>query len=162
VCHIIIFKFLPAVLHNAEHNSHNLEMFGILRKQSQGSSLWNEIMNLDVSWDNFINIISRLRRGGQRNNVLISPRGKVFSLESNQNGLRRMWTPFGLESVLSLPRFRATDLLNLKTTDAVLKSKNLLILSIPLLLNFVRRYLTLTSIRSAHLKLSKFPYCNTE
>jgi hypothetical protein len=49
-----------------------------------------------------------------------------------------MTTPFGLESVLSMPRFRATDLLNLRTPDALLKSKNLLILSFPNLLHSVQ------------------------
>jgi len=36
VYHIIIFKFVPEDLLNVKHNSHNLEMFGILRKESQG------------------------------------------------------------------------------------------------------------------------------
>jgi len=155
MCHIIIFKFVPAGMVNAERNLHNLEMFGIWRKRSQGSSLWNEITYLNISWGNFVNVMSRLRGGGQGNNVLVSPRGKDSSLKPTGT----VCGPCRL-LLLPLPRFRATDLLNLRTT--VLKSKILLILSFPLLLNSVRRCLTFTSIRSTHLKLSNFPYCNTE
>ena len=49
-----------------------------------------------------------------------------------------MTASFGLETVLSMPRFRATDLLNLRTPDAVLKSKNLLVVSFPNLLHSVQ------------------------
>jgi len=54
VCHINIFSFVPGDLLNAEHNSHNLEMYFILRKQSQGEILQNEITISDGSWDSLV------------------------------------------------------------------------------------------------------------
>jgi hypothetical protein len=63
VCNIIIFKFVPEDLLNAKHNSHNLDMSGIFRKQSQGKSLSNEITNSDGSSDNFVGVTTRLLGG---------------------------------------------------------------------------------------------------
>jgi hypothetical protein len=54
VCHINSFNFVPGDLLNAEHNSHNLEMYCILKKQSQGEILPNEITLSDGSWDSFV------------------------------------------------------------------------------------------------------------
>jgi len=54
VCHINIFNFVPDDLLNAEHNSHNLEIYCILRKHSQGKNLSNEITISDGSWDSLV------------------------------------------------------------------------------------------------------------
>jgi len=100
LCYIIIFKFVPEDLLNAERNSHNLELSGVLRKQSQVKSVSNEITNSDGSWDNVVGVMTRLLGGGRKNEGVISSRGKDSSLQVTQTGLRPRWTPFGLESIL--------------------------------------------------------------
>ena len=71
-----------------------------MRKQSQGESLWIEIANLGDSLDNFVGAMSKLLGGGQRNDGLISSRGKDSSLQNTQTSLRPNWSSLGLESVL--------------------------------------------------------------
>ena len=98
MCHII-FKFVPEDLLNAEHNSHNLEMYRIIRNQALFENLWNEIANLGGSWDNFVGAMTKLLGGGQRNDGLISSRVKDSSIQNTQTILRPNWSTFGLESV---------------------------------------------------------------
>ena len=81
MCHII-FKVALEDLLNGERNSHNLEMYGKLRKQPQSESLWNEMTNLGSSWGNFVGAMTRLLGGGQRNDGLISSRGKDSCLQN--------------------------------------------------------------------------------
>jgi len=69
VCHFNIFKFAPEDLLNAKHNSHNLNMPGILRKQSQGKSLSNEVTNSDGSWDNIVGVMTTIIGGGNKNKM---------------------------------------------------------------------------------------------
>jgi hypothetical protein len=76
VCHII-FKFVPEDLLNEEHNAHNLEMYGILRKQTQVETLWNEITNSDGSLDR-VGAMTRLLDGGQRNDYFTRVISKVL------------------------------------------------------------------------------------
>ena len=76
VCNITIFKFVPEDLLNAEHNSHNLGMYGILIKQSQYKRLQHEITNSDDSRDSFVSLMTRLLGGGQVIGSFFSSRGK--------------------------------------------------------------------------------------
>jgi hypothetical protein len=100
VCRINIFKFVTEDLLNSEHNSHNLEMYGMLRKQTQGKILPNEITDSDGSLGSFVGARPRPVGGEQKNDGSISSRDKDAFLQSTQNRMPPKWAPFRLESVL--------------------------------------------------------------
>jgi hypothetical protein len=69
--------------------------------------------------------------------------------------------PIGLILYLnrwSLPGFRATEVMQVRTPAAGLKPNNLRIVSFPLYLHLVRGYLVFTLIPRIRLKFSKFSY----
>jgi hypothetical protein len=69
-------------------------MYGILRKQTQGKILLNEVTDSDGSWDNFVGARPRPVGGEQRNDGFISSRDKGSFLQSTQNRLPPKWAPF--------------------------------------------------------------------
>jgi hypothetical protein len=85
-----------------------------------------------------------------------SPRGKDSAV---QNTTRPVCDPICLLFDLnrcSLPGFRATEVLKLRTLAARLKRTNLRTVSFPLHVQFMRGYLMFTLIAKTRLKLSKF------
>ena len=87
--------------------------------------------------DSVVGAMTWLLGGGQGNDGLISFRSKIYFLQSTQSAL----SP---ESLLfdgnrcSSPRFKATEVIKLKTTDPGLKSKNMPNVSFPHYFHCVR------------------------
>jgi len=112
-------------------------MYGLLRIQPQVGNLPNEINISDGSLDSVVGAMIRLLGGGQKNDGLISYGSKVSFIQSTQSALPPKGFHFDWNRC-SLPRFKATEVMKLRTTDPGLKPKNMPIVSFPHYFHCVR------------------------
>jgi hypothetical protein len=130
---------------NAEHNSQILEIFSILRQQSE-----LQITDSDGRWDSLVGAIFRIRGGGRGMMVWFPSDARILLSKSSGP----VYGPIGLLLVLNrchVPGFKAND---------IWSWDNLMLISSPRICLTYHFYVTCIFVFTwnprAHLKLSKF------